>query len=262
MKSVFKIGYAGILFIVGLCSCVNDSDYTTGTLKWEENFEDDVIDDENWSKIPRGKADWNNLMSDEDALFDIEDDKLILRGLENTISEKDTAAYITGGVYTKDKQYFGYGRWEIKAKLNGAIGAWPAFWLLPQNTEWPFGGEIDIMERLNYDTEVYQTVHSEYTLDLDDGSSHKNSETSPIDPDEFNVYAVEIHKDSLSFFVNEKRTFTYPRKADIENQYPFDSHEFYLLIDMQLGGDWVGSIDPSDLPVHMEIDWVRFFEFE
>jgi hypothetical protein len=26
---------------------------------------------------------------------------------------------------------------------------------------------------------------------------------------------------------------------------------------MQLGGAWVGSVDPDDLPVEMEIDWVR-----
>ena len=28
---------------------------------------------------------------------------------------------------------------------------------------------------------------------------------------------------------------------------------------MQLGGSWVGGVDPQDLPVEMEIDWVRFY---
>ena len=27
---------------------------------------------------------------------------------------------------------------------------------------------------------------------------------------------------------------------------------------MQLGGSWVGAVDPKDLPVEMEVDWVRF----
>jgi hypothetical protein len=31
---------------------------------------------------------------------------------------------------------------------------------------------------------------------------------------------------------------------------------------MQLGGNWVGRIDPDDLPVEMEIDWVRFYDFK
>jgi hypothetical protein len=29
---------------------------------------------------------------------------------------------------------------------------------------------------------------------------------------------------------------------------------------MQLGGSWVGAVDPEDLPVEMEIDWVRFYQ--
>jgi hypothetical protein len=31
---------------------------------------------------------------------------------------------------------------------------------------------------------------------------------------------------------------------------------------MQLGGSWVGKVNPDDLPVEMEIDWVRFYEFK
>ena len=32
------------------------------------------------------------------------------------------------------------------------------------------------------------------------------------------------------------------------------------LIDMQLGGSWVGAVDPSRLPVEMEIDWVKHYQ--
>lgn len=44
-----------------------------------------------------------------------------------------------------------------------------------------------------------------------------------------------------------------------EGQFPFYIPQ-YLLIDMQLGGQWVGDVDPADLPVEMEIDWVRYYE--
>ena len=37
---------------------------------------------------------------------------------------------------------------------------------------------------------------------------------------------------------------------------------FYLLIDMQLGGSWVGAVDPKELPVEMYVDWVRFYQKE
>ena len=31
---------------------------------------------------------------------------------------------------------------------------------------------------------------------------------------------------------------------------------------MQLGGSWVGKVDPKELPVEMEIDRVKFYSFE
>ena len=32
------------------------------------------------------------------------------------------------------------------------------------------------------------------------------------------------------------------------------------MIDQQLGGEWVGSVEMQNLPVEMEIDWVRFYQ--
>ena len=31
---------------------------------------------------------------------------------------------------------------------------------------------------------------------------------------------------------------------------------------MQLGGSWVGTVDPADLPVEMEVDWVRYYQWK
>ena len=155
---------------------------------------------------------------------------------------------------------FSDGRIEIRARLHGAKGAWPAFWLLPENEPWPDGGEIDIMERLNYDSIAYQTVHSAYTYTLGINDNPPQGSTGRIDPDGYNVYCVEMHRDSLVFFINDKRTFAYPRiQTDKKGQFPFTDKDFYLLLDMQLGGSWVGKVDTADLPVEMEIDWVRFY---
>ena len=91
----------------------------------------------------------------------------------------------------------------------------------------------------------------------------KHGATGRIDPNDFNTYAVELHPDSLVFFINNKKTFIYPRiETDKEGQFPFDKYKYYLLLDMQLGGSWVGKVYPEDLPVEMEIDWVRFYSFK
>ena len=104
------------------------------------------------------------------------------------------------------------------------------------------------MERLNDDSIAYQTVHSHYTYTLGIKDHPKSHSTGVIHPDRYNVFAVEMYPDSLSFYVNDIHTFTYPRiQTQKEGQFPFDQ-PFYLLIDMQLGGSWVGAVDPKDLP--------------
>ncbi len=40
---------------------------------------------------------------------------------------------------------------------------------------------------------------------------------------------------------------------------PYDQ-PFYILIDQQLGGNWVGEVAPSQLPVEMVVDRVRMYQ--
>lgn len=249
------------LFVILFSSCAKSKLLQKPKLSWEENF--DQLDDSRWSKIPRGLSDWDRHMSFYDSLFAIRDGKLVLRGINNTTQKQDTAAFLTGGVYTKDKVGFGFGRLEIRAKLGTATGAWPAFWLLGQGRKYPDGGEIDIMEHLNDDNIVYQTVHSYYTITLKEKKNPPQGGTAIIIPHEFNTYAVEKYRDSVVFYVNDKRTFAYPRISTTKkDQFPYAEGDHYLLLDMQLGGSWVGKVDPAQLPVEMEIDWVRFYKFK
>lgn len=246
-------------------ACQPHSEKTPGKLIWEDDFSNAEIDSEAWSKVHRGTADWNNLMSDEDTLYAIRDGKLILRGINNTIASHDSVPFLTGGIHSKGKVGFGFGRWEIRAKLNGATGAWPAIWLMPNTDDkkWPNGGEIDIMERLSHENQVYQTVHSHYTLNLGEDDNPPHSEVTSFDSGNYNVFSVEVHPDKIVFFVNEEKTLVYPKiETDKEGQFPYSNNDFYLILSMQLGGEWVGKVNPDELPIEMEIDWVRFYKFD
>ena len=66
-------------------------------LIWEENFDGNEIDYSKWSKIPRGRSDWNNYMSDHEELYEVSDGSLTL-GMVNNLVPNDTAPFITGGV--------------------------------------------------------------------------------------------------------------------------------------------------------------------
>ncbi|MBQ2185723.1 MAG: glycoside hydrolase family 16 protein [Bacteroidaceae bacterium] len=236
-------------------------------LTWTEDFNKNVLDEAVWSKTDRGSADWQNTQSKDPRCFDFRKGCLVLRGIVNDDLTKDDAPYLTGGVWTKDKFAFEPEcRIEIRARLHRAQGAWPAIWLLPfdgAKYPWPHGGEIDIMERLNGDSIAYQTVHSGYTVVLKRNEYPRNGGIGRIDPDDFNVYGVDILEDSVSFHLNGKHTFSYPRiENEAQNgQYPFMVAQ-HLLLDMQLGGQWVGEVNPQDLPVEMEIDWVKYYRKE
>lgn len=232
-------------------------------LTWEEDFSGDALDPTVWARTTRGSADWQNTQSDDPRLVEFRHGCLVLRGIVNDHPDTDPAPHLTGGVWTKGlKEFPACGRFEIRARLHSARGAWPAFWLLPfdgATYPWPSGGEIDIMERLNGEDIAYQTVHSPYTLKVNPGAKHGS--TAHIDPDAFNIYGVDINPDSICFHINHQYTYTYHRipEREADGQYPFCIPQ-YLLLDMQLGGGWVGKVDDADLPVEMEIDWVRFYE--
>lgn len=230
-------------------------------LAWHDEFNGKQLSDE-WTRIPRfpNPPEWNKYMSMDDRLFKVKGGKLILYGLVNDYLPQDTARFLTGGVYTRWKVFFQRGRLDIRLKMDDASGAWPAAWLLPEEP-WPNGGEIDIMERLNYDTIAYQTVHS-YTTEYDTiaRKSQYWGTTGPIKRGDWNVYSVELYEDSMSFFINDRHTFTYRKQPELgPKQYPYD-RPMYLLIDMQLGGHWVGRINPKELPYRYQIDYVRFYK--
>ena len=127
---VFKLSLFFAALVL-LASCAQEQTKGGYTVVWEENFEDSTKLEKYWSKIPRGKSDWNNYMSDYDGLYEITSGNLVLKGIKNTVLPEDEVPYLTGGVFTKDKMVFGHGRIEVKAKLFGARSAWPAIWLLP-----------------------------------------------------------------------------------------------------------------------------------
>lgn len=230
-------------------------------LVWSDEFNGNRINSRYWTKIERGKPDWKNTMSDDPSLFSVRNGNLILRGKVNKNTKKDPSPYITGGISTHKKFAFCYGKIEIRAKLDSAQGAWPALWMLPDadGRKWPDDGEIDIMEHLNFDNFAYQTVHTGYTHSPG-GKNPRSGATGPIKRDGYNIYAVEWHPNKLVFLINGKETFTYPRLPEKEKagQWPF-TKPFYILVDMQLGGSWVGKVNPKDLPVEMWVDWVRVY---
>lgn len=235
-------------------------------LKWNDEFDAETLDKRVWSKVWRSEANWAVHMTSDERLYGLEDGDLVLRGMVNDFLPNDKAPYLTGGVWSRYKKSFGFGRIEVRAKFDVAQGFWPAIWMLPETNnalDWPYGGEIDIMEHFRDNPFVNQTVHSNYTVNL--GQRNRPSQVAypAYKVGDYNTYAMERFHDSLVFFVNGEHTLNYPRFRKGNNgQFPFSQHDFYLILDAQLGYDRSPSVDESKLPVELRIDYVRYYEVD
>ncbi len=226
-----------------------------------DDFDGHTLDEKLWSRIDQGGADWCRHMSLREDLVEIKEGHLYLYGKKNDNLEEDPRPVLTGGISSQGKCAITYGKVEIRCKLQAQQGAWPAIWMLPDTPHrgWPADGEIDILERVNFDPFVYQTVHSSWT------PHHRTeppySRCATVDPDTWNVYGLEWTSHALIWTINGTPTHIYPKINDNPDQYPW-TVPFYLLIDMQLGGAWAGPPDESTLPTHMIIDWVKFYSLD
>lgn len=143
----------------------------------------------------------------------------------------------TQGIFSQQ-----YGFFEISAKLEGVEGAWPAFWLLPEDGSWP--PEIDVFEVLGEDTDaIHQNSHG---AGSDDATTYEGIDAS----DGFHVYGLEWTPESLIWSVDGQVT-------RVEDN--FINQEMFLVANLAMGG-WAGSVSEDFDGAKMEIDYVRAYE--
>ena len=251
--------------LCGLTACTQQISQRDGQyeLLWQEDFNGRAIDETSWTKIARVPYAWGRYMSANSRLYRVRNGYLRLYARRNKgIEPTDTVSYLTGGVSTQGHINITYGKVEVKARIKGAQGTWPAIWLLvnkPVSTEDERYSEIDIIEYINRDDYVYQTVHSSYTLHRNNDDKH--SVTAKINFEKWNTYAAEILPNEVILSVNGIETFRYPRQEGQKGQFPYGI-ESYLMLDMQVGGAWVKTVNPKTFPAYMDIDWVKIYKLK
>ncbi|WP_299439030.1 carbohydrate-binding protein [uncultured Aquimarina sp.] len=154
-----------------------------------------------------------------------------------------------------------YGRYEASIKLPSAGGIWPAFWMLPENGNWPFTGEIDIMESQHKNPEsIGGTVH------YSNGGWQYNGREFNAGLDlsaGFHEYAVEWEPTEIRWYVDDQLYHTVT-PANTVDPWPFSEGDWYLILNVAVGGPgtpYTGNIPPTpaDYPTQMEVDYVRVY---
>ncbi len=176
----------------------------------------------------------------------------------------ENAEYTSASLTTEGKASWSHGRVEVRAKLPGGRGTWPAIWMLGVNRKqvgWPKCGEIDIMENVGFEPEViHANIHTEAYNHAK--KTNKGNKITVKSPDrKFHVYSVEWDTNEMKFAVDGKVYFTYANEKTGAAAWPFDE-PFYLILNVAIGGTWGGQkgIDETIFPRRMEVDWVRVFQ--
>ena len=193
----------------------------------------------------------------------IQDGMLVIKANKEYMLGRD---YTSARLTTQFKGDWTYGRFEIRARLPNTQGIWPAFWLLPSRGVYgsgTAGGEIDIMEMIGSEPgRSYATLHfgnppehSSDSYDLSAGTSFS---------DDFHVFALEWEPDEIRWYVDDHLFhsatdwFTSAKKAAFPA--PFDQN-FYLIINVAVGGTWPGKPDETSVfPQMMYVDYVRVYQ--
>jgi beta-glucanase (GH16 family) len=173
------------------------------------------------------------------------------------------------------RKTFKYGKIESRIKCSQGVGSWPAFWMLGTgaNYQWPYCGEIDIMEHANYDNFVYQTCHwnsngsntwTPYAHAYWGQTSNNNywNVISNLDVSQWHTYGIEWTSSIIKFFVDGIQVMA----CDIGNASigtDAFNNEFYFIYNFAMGGQFTGIYDRnqfSNMPWAMYVDYVRVYQ--
>ena len=150
---------------------------------------------------------------------------------------------------------FKYGKVVVRAKLPSGGGTWPAIWMLGSNISdvgWPACGEIDIMEHVgNRQNTVFSTLH--YPNNSGGKGVGKSTLVKNVSS-EFHIYELRWTASSLRFFVDRKEYNNISNSSSI----PFN-HNFFMILNVAMGGGFGGKIDPNFTKSTMEIDYIRVY---
>lgn len=243
----------GTIFTGTLAPVANALPESVSSSGWElvfsDNFDGTSLNENNWTRIDYVNwtvSDWRKYQSSDDGLVEfgtVDGNSAVTLwgkyGKYTTQSNQTeaTSTYACGGIYSLNKFKFQYGYVEVRAKFDCVQGVWPAIWMMPVSGTWPLSGEIDIMEHLNYQGSVYQTIH----WGTNDSG---NTCTTPGWTDEnakyeWHTYGVEWTESGITFYLDGKATNTVYYSDSEEWPFSTEGNEFYLIIDQQIGGSWV-----------------------
>lgn len=232
-------------------------------LVWQDEFSyDGNPDTAKWTyDIGTGENGWGN--QEFEFYTDRAENVECLEGFL-TITARQEPFY--GSEYTSTRMKslgkfsFTYGILEIRAKLPGGVGIWPALWMLGENfptAGWPSCGEIDMMEYAGKDPDlIHGSIHNNSSF-----GNTVNTKTAIFKnvENEFHIYSVEWTDTEIRFMVDGNNYYTYKPSVYNQDTWPFNK-PFFIIMNVAIGGGFGGPVDNDIFPQSMVVDYVRVYQ--
>lgn len=233
------------------------------TLVWSDEFDYSGVPDTSKWKYQTGNNGWGN--------------NELQNYIDNTTEAKTAIvdngvlkikAFLENGEWKSarmnSKQSWKYGYIEARMKITDRLGAWPAFWMMPQGrSDWPACGEIDIMENAPSkcgNHRVFSTLHSSGHF----GGSGQGIGQRVYDNNlssEWHTFGVQWTENKITAYYDDVAVESYENDGTTSN-WPYDQN-FYIILNLAIGGDLGGPItDVNKLCGNAEflIDYVRVYQ--
>lgn len=228
----------------------------TMSLVWSDEFNTAGAPDPSKWGYDLGAGGWGNA---ESQYYTSRPENAVVQGgvLKITAIKENFSgsAYTSARLLTKDKFSFKYGKVEARAKLPAGVGTWPAIWMLGKNINtvgWPDCGEIDIMEHRGSElNKIFGTLHYP---GHSGGNANGSTKIISNATTEFHKYSMEWSAATIRIYVDDQLFHTFANSSSV----PFNQ-EFFLIVNVAMGGTFGGSIDPAFTNASMEIDYIRVY---
>lgn len=230
--------------------------YSELQLVWSDEFDTNgAPNSSNWG-YDLGDHGWGNneLQNYTDNL----ENAVVENGVLKITAKANGAGYTSARLKSQGLQSFTYGKIEVRAKLPASQGTWPAIWMLGSNFSsvgWPHCGEMDIMEQTGWDkNKVLGTFHWQ------DSSSNSyagygEETTATTSTTEFHLYSLEWTSEVIHVLYDDVPYVTFTNNSSL----PFNA-DFFIILNIAMGGNLGGTVDANFTQDTMEIDYVRVYQ--
>ncbi|WP_439488152.1 glycoside hydrolase family 16 protein [Algoriphagus sp.] len=254
---------------------------TAYKLVWQDEFDQESIVDTMYWSFEEGFKRNQELQWYQKNNAGTKDGKLVITGKREQVinadydkessdwrKNREFAEYTSSSINTRGKYEFQYGIMEVRAKIDTAMGMWPAIWTLGVSKPWPSNGEIDVMEYYRVKGEATILANAAWA---DEGQYNAKWDEAKIPfseflklepewPSKFHLWRMEWTEDVIKLYLDDEllNEVDLLRTVNPDGFNPFHQPH-YILLNLAIGGNG-GDPSGSVFPREYVVDYVRVYQ--